>query len=179
MSQITGIYKITSPTNKIYIGKSKNIINRWKLYKNLKCKGQSIIYASLKRHGSDNHIFEIIEECEEKFLDERELFWYNYYKNDGYIMLNAIVPNELNPKNDSSDAVLDMETDGMTLDEAIEYYQIKELRRKAQKVVVNKLNNFINETVEFINKNPILAIEWINICQKEKQRLLNTEEKKS
>ena len=33
MKKITGIYKITSPSNKIYIGQSKNIYSRWNAYK--------------------------------------------------------------------------------------------------------------------------------------------------
>lgn len=33
---MVGIYKITSPTNKIYIGQSKNIRKRFNNYQNLK-----------------------------------------------------------------------------------------------------------------------------------------------
>lgn len=36
-----GIYKITSPTGKIYIGQSKNIPDRIKRYKGLRCKKHS------------------------------------------------------------------------------------------------------------------------------------------
>ena len=63
MKKIIGIYKITSPTNRIYIGSSNDIYNRWCSYKNLKCKSQTKLYNSLLKYGAENHIFEIIENC--------------------------------------------------------------------------------------------------------------------
>jgi len=47
---MVGIYKITSPSGKIYIGQSINIEKTWKYrYKNLNaCKRQTILYNSLK-----------------------------------------------------------------------------------------------------------------------------------
>jgi len=68
-----GIYKITSPTNKIYIGQSTNITDRWKRYYKLNhCRNQIKLYNSLKKHGFKNHIFEIIEECNWEELNIRE-----------------------------------------------------------------------------------------------------------
>ena len=75
----SGIYKITSPTGKIYIGQSKNIANRFKYYKTYNCKGQIKIYASLIKHKWENHIFEILELCDESKLNERELFYIKFY----------------------------------------------------------------------------------------------------
>jgi len=69
-----GIYKITSPTNKIYIGQSTNIKSRKNQYKRLNCKLQPKLYNSLKKYGPENHIFEIIEECLLEQLDKREIF---------------------------------------------------------------------------------------------------------
>ena len=40
MNKICGIYKITSPSNKIYIGQSININNRIVHYRNYICKDQ-------------------------------------------------------------------------------------------------------------------------------------------
>lgn len=76
---MTGIYKITSPTGKIYVGQSTNIIPRIRLYKNLHCKGQRKIYLSLKKYGWENHVFEILEECDVDNLIERENYWKDYY----------------------------------------------------------------------------------------------------
>lgn len=70
-----GIYKITSPTEKVYVGQSINIERRWKSYKKLQCKQQTIIYRSLVKHGWINHRFEVIEECSIEQLNEREAYW--------------------------------------------------------------------------------------------------------
>jgi predicted GIY-YIG superfamily endonuclease len=40
MSKICAIYKITSPTGKIYIGQTINLLGRIKSYKHLSCKNQ-------------------------------------------------------------------------------------------------------------------------------------------
>jgi len=75
--KLTGIYKITSPTGKIYIGQSVNIKNRFKQYKyisNNKIIGPKL-YNSLKKHGFENHQFEIIEECIIEQLNEKEIYW--------------------------------------------------------------------------------------------------------
>jgi group I intron endonuclease len=77
---MVGIYKISSPSNKIYIGQSINIERRWKEYKNLYCTNQRKLYFSLKKYGVENHIFEILEECGENILLERESYWKNFYK---------------------------------------------------------------------------------------------------
>jgi group I intron endonuclease len=76
-----GIYKITSPSGKIYIGQSTNIEQRWKDYnKMIRCKRQTRLYYSFIKYGVKNHIFEIIEECTIEQLIERETHWKEYYK---------------------------------------------------------------------------------------------------
>jgi group I intron endonuclease len=72
---IIGIYKITNPKGKLYIGQSINIKRREKEYKNLFCKQQPKIYNSLKKYGWENHIFEVIEECSIDLLNEKELHY--------------------------------------------------------------------------------------------------------
>ena len=74
-----GIYKIISPVGKIYIGQSLDIYKRWEYYKRLACKKQPKVYNSLVKYGSKNHMFEILEECDEILLDEREIYWGNHY----------------------------------------------------------------------------------------------------
>jgi group I intron endonuclease len=76
-----GIYKITSPTNKIYIGQSINVENRIKTYKYIgNRKHQHKLNNSIKKYGLENHIFEIIEECSIEQLNEREIYWIQYYE---------------------------------------------------------------------------------------------------
>lgn len=75
-----GIYKITSPTNKLYIGQSLNIEKRFNQYKKIRCKCQVALYRSLLKYGVENHKFEVIEECSIELLNERERYWQDYFK---------------------------------------------------------------------------------------------------
>jgi group I intron endonuclease len=78
--KIIGIYKITSPTNRIYIGQSTDVLNRTKYYTNPNgCKEQHKLYNSIKKYGWDAHTFEIIEECETTQLNERERYWQDFF----------------------------------------------------------------------------------------------------
>jgi len=75
-----GIYKITNPKGKIYIGQSVNIEKRFRKYKYLDEKNkQTKLYNSFKKYGMENHTFEIIEVCDISLLDEREIYWGEYY----------------------------------------------------------------------------------------------------
>lgn len=74
-----GIYKITSPSGKVYIGQSTDIENRFIRYKGYRCKGQILLYNSLKKHGSENHKYEIIILCEESQLNDLERYYQDYY----------------------------------------------------------------------------------------------------
>lgn len=77
--KICGIYKITSPSGKIYIGESKNIEKRMYDYLTLTCNKQRKLYNSIKKYGWENHITEIIEECDFFKLLERERYWQDFY----------------------------------------------------------------------------------------------------
>lgn len=66
---ICGIYKITSPSGRVYIGQSKDIYKRWGHYKRMKCESQKLIYYSFCKYGVDNHLFEIIHVCDKSELD--------------------------------------------------------------------------------------------------------------
>jgi group I intron endonuclease len=74
-----GIYKITSPTRKVYIGQSTNIEKRFLAYKKINCKQQTILYNSLKKHGVDKHKFEILCECDTSELNEKERYYQDLY----------------------------------------------------------------------------------------------------
>ena len=75
-----GIYKITSPSGKIYIGQAVNIERRKKEYAGLHCKNQRKLYFSLVKYEFSEHIFEIIEQCTIEELNIRERYWQDYYK---------------------------------------------------------------------------------------------------
>jgi group I intron endonuclease len=85
-----GIYKITSPTGKIYIGQSVNILRRFSVYKrNNESKKQPRLYGSFKKYGVNNHSFEIIENCDVSELCKRERYWQDFYDVIGKNGLNA------------------------------------------------------------------------------------------
>lgn len=74
-----GIYKITSPTKKVYIGQSVNIEGRFYYYKKLHCKQQIALYRSFLKHGVENHIFEIVELCDIEFLNDKERHYQEFF----------------------------------------------------------------------------------------------------
>ena len=74
---ICGIYKITSPTGRVYIGQGVNILKRFSEYKTLsvKTKNQTKLWRSFLKHGVENHQFDIIEYCDLEDLNCSERFW--------------------------------------------------------------------------------------------------------
>ena len=73
-----GIYKITNPTGRVYIGQSVDIDTRFKKYKH-NCSTQTKLKRSFDKHGFDKHTFEVVEECDLSILNERERYWQDYY----------------------------------------------------------------------------------------------------
>lgn len=101
---MSGIYKITNPKGKVYIGQSVNVDNRKKYYKSLRCKNQTKIYNSLKKYGFENHIFEIVCYCDISELNELERYYQEIYN-----VIDSGLNCKLTNTNDSS-GVLSEET---------------------------------------------------------------------
>jgi len=99
---IVGIYKIISPSGKIYIGQSTDIDRRKKEYERLQCKSQSKLYNSLKKHSWESHIHEIIEKCPSEQLNEREIYWGEYHNVLGENGLNLKLGNTNGKMSDES-----------------------------------------------------------------------------
>lgn len=72
---ICGIYKITSPTGKIYIGQSTDILYRLKRYSLGHSKNQHKLHNSINKYGWANHKTEILCRCADHQLNELELFY--------------------------------------------------------------------------------------------------------
>jgi len=86
---MVGIYKITNPENKSYIGLSKDIEKRFQSHKSLQFKGNNKLRESLTKHGKDSHLFEVLEEIDistltkpqaDSLLRKHERYWINTYK---------------------------------------------------------------------------------------------------
>lgn len=76
------IYKITSPSGRLYIGKTQNLRKRINAYKyDLRKNRKEIkLHNSLRKYSWDAHILEVIEKVEDCLLDEREIYWVAFYK---------------------------------------------------------------------------------------------------
>lgn len=85
-----GIYKIENLINhKVYIGQSCNIEKRKEIHfiaLERNCHQNEYLQRSYNKYGIENFSHEIIEECSEELLSEREIYWINYYDsyNNGY-----------------------------------------------------------------------------------------------
>ena len=72
----SGIYKITSPTSKVYVGEATNLRVRCSYYLTPnRVKKQRAIYNSLVKHGVESHRIEILELCSTEKLLERERYY--------------------------------------------------------------------------------------------------------
>lgn len=70
-----GIYKITNKINgKFYIGQSVDIDRRFMEHRTPHGTMNSIKLA-MRKYGMENFSFEVIEECSEDKLNEREMYW--------------------------------------------------------------------------------------------------------
>lgn len=101
--KICGIYKITSPSGRIYIGQSLNIQLRYNNYKSRVDGRQPRLYNSFNKYGFENHVFEVIEQCEFNELNERERYWQDYYDVIGKNGLNCVLTKTSEKKNVVSD----------------------------------------------------------------------------
>lgn len=82
MEKICGIYKITSPSGKIYIGQSINIYKRWKGHKeSINCNiNKSKLKSSFLKYGYNNHSFVVLQECLPNQLNELEKYYVDLFQ---------------------------------------------------------------------------------------------------
>lgn len=89
---MVGVYKITSPSGKIYIGQSWNISKRKSAYKRNPSIQQRHIYNSIIKYGWEAHSFEILQklpvDIEQSVLDNLECFYIEQYKSANITLMN-------------------------------------------------------------------------------------------
>lgn len=76
-----GIYKITNPKGKIYIGQSRDLEKRkfqYSKYLKRYCRQLKLV-NSINKYGWELHIFEIIEYCNFDLLNIKERYWQEFY----------------------------------------------------------------------------------------------------
>lgn len=108
-SKSSGIYKIINPKGSIYIGSSLDIGKRFVYYLKKYNKLQIKLFNSFNKYGVENHIFEIVELIKNddknvlnNLLNERELYWGQFYK--------SLDKNNLNLKIGNRNAIVSEET---------------------------------------------------------------------
>lgn len=81
-----GIYKLTSPSSKYYIGQSVNIKNRHRAYKGLHCKDQPILFRALNKYGWEYFDVDILDNIIDtsneslQIINLLEFLYIRYYK---------------------------------------------------------------------------------------------------
>lgn len=76
----SGIYKITSPSNKVYIGQSSNIDRRMIEHKYRSKTKNLKLYSSIRKYGLENHKIEILFLSDSKHeKDKMESIYIRYY----------------------------------------------------------------------------------------------------
>lgn len=86
------VYKILSPSGKIYIGSTMHFKNRIASYKYLRCTSQIKLLHSFKKYGFENHIISIVEECENENIRQRESYYGHLFECLGENGLNLTLP---------------------------------------------------------------------------------------
>ena len=94
---VSGIYRLTFPNSKLYIGQSRNVHKRWGRYKSLtsetfaqkRCKNKvpTPVERAIVKYGWASITKEIVLTCQAKDLNEHEMRWIalsNSLKPNGY-----------------------------------------------------------------------------------------------
>lgn len=179
-----GIYKITSPSNRVYVGQSTNIENRFVQYIGFNCKQQRRLYSSLKKYGWYYHTFEILTLCKECDLNDLEAHYINFYS--AHNRLNIVVPTIVGVKDKLR---LDMETRQRNWEEKLALREIT-LRERQQKKIIRERkreekNKIIEERKRIAESFNIFMTELVqkfkmkisNMESVEEQRINSTPEK--
>lgn len=94
---MTGIYKITNIINgKVYVGQAVDIKRRWQEHCSHSFSPTHIsynhtIHRAIRKYGIENFTFEVLEECAETLLNEKEIYWIAKLnsKQNGYNMTDG------------------------------------------------------------------------------------------
>ena len=164
---ITGIYKITNKVNgKCYIGQAQDVYIRWNNHRSCAFNKNAqnynlILYRAFRKYGLDNFKFEIIEKCSLDELNEKEMYYINYY--------NSYIGND-----NSNGYNMTIGGDGVRGHKMSNESKLKMIKNrkgkntgkdnKSSRAVVcnNKYFNSITECAEYYNENYYSMRDWLN-----------------
>ena len=171
-----GIYKITSPSGKLYIGQSCDIKNRFRQYRSLSnTKNQTGLNNSFKKYGIKNHVFEVIELCQFDQLNIRERYWQEFYN---------VLSDGLNCKLTSTEEQKCVLSDETRLKMSIKLKgkqawnkgtaKIKIKNPNANKVINIETNEVYNSLLDACNKHGLVYSTMHDKLSGRKKRVNNT-----
>lgn len=182
------IYKITAPSNKIYIGQTRNYERRKKQYKYLKCESQKHLYKSLITHGFYNHEISIIKEfpkeVNQNTLNDEEKYYINHYLKLGFDLLNIKHGGAKSKMSEETKRKISISHKGKKLSletiEKIKKFTIGRVQSEEEKKKRSsslKGRKFTQESIEKIkNSNSKKPIILINIKTGEQKRYISQQE---
>lgn len=165
------IYKIINDINdKIYIGQTtRTIKERWKEHLTTNKRQDLPIYRAFNKYGKEHFQIEIIEECENQFLDEREIYWINHF--DSYEMgYNASIGGEspTTLENKEIESIISKWEEGKTLT------QIKEETGHGIKTIRSYLvRNGVSEDSFLERSHYLKTLSRKDFTEEEQTKILN------
>lgn len=176
-----GIYKITSPSGRVYIGQSWDIEERFKSYRKMsnKNKGQKALFNSFLKYKSINHIFQIIHELpqdiSQEILNNYEILYINQYKELGFNMLNIREGGSRGKHSEETKKLISKTLEGYKHSEEAKL-RMSESRigqkRKYNPKIVGENNSFFGKKHSSESKEKISKSKEIPILQLTKEGVL-------
>jgi group I intron endonuclease len=177
-----GIYKITNPKGKIYIGQTIDFDRRVYQYKMLNCKEQPKLYNSLKKYGYNNHRFELIFQCFECYLTHWERYYQELYNSTENNNLNCfLVTTSDKTGRHSEETKLKMSKAAKGKKKSVEHIAklpqnqkgYKGKKRSEETKLKQSLNNGKARKVYQYTKDNEFIKEWRNVTEAEKAYSIN------
>lgn len=146
-----GIYKITNTINrKVYIGKSIDIEERWRQER---YKQPNLHFANaVKKYGIENFSFEVLEECSEEQLDDKEKFYIKEYnstdENLGYNITSGGTGGAMPP-----DVIKRSLATKEKRNSFVRYWKGKEIPNEIKEKISNSLKKEKNNNYKKFGKN--------------------------
>lgn len=116
---MVGIYRILSPTGRVYVGQTIGFDKRSYMYRSGRTHSQRLVHRSLKKYGFLAHSLEMIHELPKDVsrdtLNVYEKLYFDIYKDAGYSMLNIREPGKCGKVSDATKEILSAQRRGRKL----------------------------------------------------------------
>lgn len=161
-----GIYKLTSPSGKIYIGQSIRLPKRLSDYNNLKkIKGQTALYEAVKKYGFSNFKVEIIFVVNEMLPPEKIKEVLNVLEEVYIEHFNCMSPNGYNLRSGGNSMLASEETkkrmSAAQIGKSVGRKMTAEnLRKMIERNTGSKRSEETKNKIRLSRKNIVMKPEW-------------------